>query len=106
MFHPNAKMFALEVMGYIGTMFGTQHCDGIRYCANFLELSASRFGMLAPTVLETWEINSSEDLGQMIFEMTEEKMIGKSPQDKIEDFNEIFKTQEYFASKTRKEWFK
>lgn len=47
----------------------------------------AEFGPMVPTVFSFWGIHSSADIGQIVFNLIESGLFGRSEQDRIEDFN-------------------
>lgn len=62
----------------------------------FKELALTKFGPMTLMVLEEWGIRSSKDVGKIVFNLVEAGILGKSPSDKIEDFDEGFDFYETF----------
>jgi len=48
------------------------------------------FGPLALTVLNHWGIQSTEDFGEIVFNMVDKGLLGKTDEDKKEDFDDGF----------------
>ena len=51
-----------------------------------LELAVMRFGCLATSVLRSWGLRKSEDIGNVTFHLIEEGLFGKQSGDSLEDF--------------------
>jgi len=58
------------------------------------DLALERFGYMAPTVLEHWGLRATEDFGNIVFNLVETGLLGKSPQDSLEDFRDVFDLRE------------
>lgn len=63
---------------------GAELSDGLR--AHALE----QFGPLAMTVLERWGVKTTRDFGEIVFRLLEAGLLGKTDEDKIEDFDNLF----------------
>lgn len=48
------------------------------------------YGPLAMTVLSGWGIHGTDDLGNLVFNMVEEGILGKTDQDRREDFHALY----------------
>ena len=59
---------------------GRELLDGLR------QYALKEFGPMARTVLDYWGIRSGEDFGNMVFNLIEAGVFGKTEQDSIEDF--------------------
>jgi uncharacterized repeat protein (TIGR04138 family) len=59
---------------------GTELLDGIR------EYALKEFGPVTKRVLSEWGINECVDFGNIVFNLVEEGLLGKTEEDSIEDF--------------------
>lgn len=74
------KMFDKPVNGPERHVSGTELLDGIR------KFSLKEFGPLTKTVLNRWGIRACEDFGEIVFLMVENGILGKTDDDRKEDF--------------------
>jgi uncharacterized repeat protein (TIGR04138 family) len=58
--------------------------DGIR------DLALEQFGMMARTVFRMWGIQSTDDFGEIVFNLVEAKLMSTSPEDKRHDFHAAY----------------
>ena len=70
---------------------GRERLDGIRL------YTLQEFGPLARTVLAAWGITRTEDFGEIVFNLVSHGVLGKTDQDKKEDFTEVYTFQEAFT---------
>lgn len=73
------------------------HVTGQQLCMGLLDFAISRYGMLAPAVLERWRIHRTDDFGRMVFAMIDVGIMAKTPSDSIEDFRSVYDFAEVFA---------
>lgn len=59
---------------------GRELLDGIR------EYALEQFGPMSKTLLEEWGITRTEDIGEIVFNMVENGLLGKTDEDSREDF--------------------
>ena len=59
---------------------GAELLDGIR------EFAIQELGPMASTVFKTWGISRTEDFGEIVFNLVESGVLGKTDSDKREDF--------------------
>jgi uncharacterized repeat protein (TIGR04138 family) len=59
---------------------GAELLDGIR------EYAIQEFGPMTSTVFKTWGISRTEDFGEIVFNLVESGILGKTDTDKKEDF--------------------
>jgi uncharacterized repeat protein (TIGR04138 family) len=74
-----------------------RHVSGQQLCLGLRDFALSRWGMMAPAVLESWNVRRTEDFGRMVFAMIEHGVMSKTPQDSLEDFRSVFDFDEAFA---------
>ena len=72
------------------------HITGRELCFGFKDLARERFGLMAKTVLNQWGVTSSLDIGALVFNMVEEKIMVKQDSDQREDFENVFDFNEAF----------
>ena len=75
---------------------GQRHVAGKQICLAIRDLAAEKWGMLAPTVLASWNIHSTMDFGQMVYTLIDNSFMHKTDDDSIEDFRDIFDIAEAF----------
>jgi len=64
------------------------HVAGPELLMGFRDLALSEFGPLALFVMHEWGIRSSEDVGNMVFNLIECRYFGKNENDRLEDFSD------------------
>ncbi len=69
---------------------GPELLDGIR------EYALEQYGPLTRTVLNYWGIRKTVDFGHIVFALVEAGILRKQPEDKIEDFENIFDFEQAF----------
>ncbi len=62
------------------------HVTGQELLGFFRDLALDAFGPLAYTVLSEWGLTSCEDVGEIVFNLYDAKLIGKTENDSREDF--------------------
>ena len=63
-----------------------RHVSGEELLEGAREYALRQFGPLAKTVLEHWGIHRCEDMGNIVFNMVRQEILGKSEEDSIESF--------------------
>ena len=69
---------------------GQQLLDGIRLFA------LDQYGPMAKTLLDTWRIEKCEDFGDIVFNLVEHGILGKTEEDSREDFTGGYTFEEAF----------
>jgi len=71
---------------------GRELLDGIR------QYAVQEFGPLSRTVLAAWGITRTEDFGEIVFTLVSHGILGKTDQDKKEDFSNCYSFHEAFVA--------
>jgi len=79
-----ALNFTMQRLKRKGHVSGRELSEGIRAYA------LSEYGRMARTVLEHWGIKVTEDFGNIVFNMVDAGILGKTKDDNLEDFKNIF----------------
>jgi len=75
-----------------------RHVTGQQLCLGLRDHALERWGMLAPTVLDSWNIHRTDDFGRIVFALIEHGQLSKTPQDTLEDFRAVYDFDEAFAT--------
>ena len=73
-----------------------RHVSGRELAEGVREYALDQFGPMARTVLNYWGIKSTFDFGRIVFALVEVGILRKQPEDKIEDFKNIYDFKEAF----------
>ena len=71
---------------------GPELLDGVRQHA------LKEFGPMVMTVFDSWGIRSCEDIGHMVFNLIAAGVFGKTEQDSIKDFRNVYDFKEAFVT--------
>jgi uncharacterized repeat protein (TIGR04138 family) len=74
------------------------HVRGEELLESFRALALRDFGPMAKTVLNDWGIFTCTEVGEVVFQLVQHGILGKSETDKIDDFQEIYTFREAFES--------
>jgi len=77
------------------------HVSGRELAEGARDLALDQFGPLALKVLDTWGIHRTEDFGEIVFNLVEAGELGKTAEDKREDFADGYDFHETFAAPFR-----
>lgn len=84
-FDPRAYDFVLDVIR-IASEDAKGHVTGHELLGYFRDLALDAYGPLAYTTLNDWGVHCCEDVGAIVFNLYDAKLIGKSSSDSPEDF--------------------
>src|SRR5215469_2689672 len=71
---------------------GPELLDGVR------QYALKEFGPMVMTVFDSWGIHSCEDIGYMVFNLIGAGVFGKTEEDSIEDFTNVYDFEEAFVN--------
>jgi uncharacterized repeat protein (TIGR04138 family) len=74
-----------------------RHVSGQELCMGIRDLAIDRFGDLARTVLDVWNIRRTNDFGNIVFALVDAGLLRKTDEDAIEDFADVFDFDEAFS---------
>lgn len=74
-----------------------RHINGQQLCLGLRDFAIEKYGMLAPVVLEHWNIRRTDDFGRIVFAMIEAGLMSKTDRDSFEDFRGVYDFDEAFS---------
>ena len=101
-YHREAYLFLRESLDHTQKIVSKpkkgeiRHVSGQELLAGIREYALEQFGPMAMTVLEEWGIKSSEDFGEIVFNMVEHGLLAKTEKDSREDFKAGYDFYEAF----------
>jgi uncharacterized repeat protein (TIGR04138 family) len=73
-----------------------RHVSGQELCEGIRDFALEQFGPMAHTLLEAWGIHKTEDFGQIVFNLVECGVFGKTEKDCQEDFHSVYEFEAVF----------
>ena len=97
-FSPAAIRFVYEGLGFTAKRIADEprHVTGQTLCEGMRKLAVEKWGRLALLVLKTWGVESTRDLGEIVYLMIRHKWMSAQPTDSIEDFDDVYDFQAVF----------
>lgn len=74
-----------------------RHVTGQQLCLGLRDYAIEHYGMLAPVVLEHWNIRRTDDFGRIVFSMIDVGWMSRSDEDTMESFRAVFDFDEAFC---------
>jgi uncharacterized repeat protein (TIGR04138 family) len=68
----------------------SNHISGYELLCGIGDFAVQQFGPLAYEVLESWGLKDSLSIGYVVFNMVDYSLLGKSDDDSIKDFENVF----------------
>jgi len=79
------------------TQAAQRHVSGQELLEGLRRFALDQFGPMAKTVFDHWGVRRCEDFGEIVFNMVEKGILGKTDQDSREDFRGGFDFEEAFV---------
>ena len=78
-YHEKGYLFVLAAIEYLqGQLPARRHVAGQELCWACRDLAIRQFGLLAPSVLGHWNIESTSDMGRIVFTLVEVGLLATS----------------------------
>lgn len=90
-----ALWFTQKELKRKGHVTGKELLEGIR------EFGLQEYGPMTRTVFQHWGVRTTEDFGEVVFNMVENGLLGKTDKDSREDFKNVYDFDEAFDIKDR-----
>ncbi len=74
----------------------SNHVTGPELLSGIREFALDQYGPMAFTLLDTWGVKRCEDIGDIVFNLVEAGVLGKTESDKREDFSGGYDFEEAF----------
>jgi len=79
-----------------GSKKANRHVTGKELLEGFRQHTLETYGPLSFALLNNWGIKKSVDVGNIVFNIIDTKLFGRSAEDQIEDFVNIYDFKEAF----------
>ncbi|MBM4142307.1 MAG: hypothetical protein FJ225_01745 [Lentisphaerae bacterium] len=102
-YDPEAYLFVREALDYTVKMLDKpatepgRHVSGQELLEGIREYAVNEFGPMALTVLKSWGVTCTADIGEMVFNLVNAGILGKTDEDRREDFAGGYDFHEAFA---------
>lgn len=94
----DAYIFVLEALQYTRKKIHAQgHVTGQQLLQGIKDLALERYGAMAKMVFEHWGVANTIDFGNIVINMVNEKILSKTPEDKLEDFKNVYTFDDVFV---------
>lgn len=77
------------------------HVNGRQLSEGLRDHALEQFGPMSFTMLQTWGLRTTEDFGHIVFNLVDHGIFGKTEQDSIEDFRNVFDFDQAFIQPFR-----
>ena len=92
-----AYFFVLAALEYTREDTGKpKHVTGPELLEGIRKFGLEQYGIMTKTVFESWGVKTTNDFGQIVFNMVNAEVLSKTEEDKIEDFENVYDFTEVF----------
>lgn len=90
-YHERAYLFVLGAIEFLQSRLEVRrHVSGAELAWACRDYAVRQFGLLAPSVLQYWGVNSTDDFGQIVFTLVRAGLLVTQPNDRPHDFAGVF----------------
>jgi uncharacterized repeat protein (TIGR04138 family) len=75
-----------------------QHVSGRELLDGIRDYALRQYGPMAMTLFRQWGISRGRDFGEIVFNLIEYRMFGKTEQDSVDDFDDCYDFEETFVT--------
>jgi len=98
-YHVDAYLFVIDAVEWVLiTISSRRHISGEELCEGIRKLAIARFGPMAKEVLNFWGVRSTEDFGNIVFNLVDAGLLLTTESDRIDDFVGVYDFGEAFES--------
>lgn len=92
-----AYAFLQEALGCLmGEIGEKRHVTGQELLEGIRKYALKEYGPMSRTVLEHWGIHKCSDFGEIVFNMVDKELLGKTKQDSRKDFEGGYEFEDVF----------
>jgi uncharacterized repeat protein (TIGR04138 family) len=102
-YHSDAYVFLRDALDYTTKQqkkargASVRHVAGPELLEGVRQYALKEFGPMVVTVLSYWGVRTCEDVGNMVFNLIGAGIFGKTEEDSIDDFKNVFDFREAFV---------
>ena len=98
-YKPDAYEFVLQGLEFTRKKLKkTAHLTGAELARGLRDYAINQYGPLALSVLARWGVNQTIDFGNIVFNMVEMKLLSKTKEDNLLDFNRVYDFKAAFSN--------
>lgn len=96
-YQEDAYDFIMDALAYTQKKYKRKrHVSGEEMLEGVKDFSMKKFGPMTMAVLEHWGIKSTEDIGNIVFNLVENNVLSKTEEDTLDTFKNGYNFEEVF----------
>ncbi len=102
-YKPDAYEFIMEALSFTQKKYRRpKHVTGEELLVGIKEMLFDKFGPMALSLLEHWGVKTTEDFGNIVFNLVNNKVLSKTEEDTLESFKNGYNFKEAFGIEYQK----
>ncbi|MDP3041511.1 MAG: hypothetical protein Q8N62_02075 [Candidatus Omnitrophota bacterium] len=98
-YKPDAYEFVLTGLGFTQKKLKKiAHVNGAQLARGLRDYAINQYGALSGRVLTYWGINQTQDFGNIVFNLIEKKLLSKTKEDSLLDFDAVYDFKAAFSN--------
>ena len=98
-YHPDSYEFIMQALTFTQKKLKKQtHVNGRELSEGLRDFAIDQYGPMAKTVIKHWGVSRTEDFGNIVFNMIEKKLLSKSEEDSLLDFDAVYDFKAAFSN--------
>jgi uncharacterized repeat protein (TIGR04138 family) len=103
-YYPEAYEFVMEALSFSQKKFKkAKHISGEELLTGIKSLLLKKFGPMTLMVLKHWGIKTTDDFGNIVYNLVENKVLAKDTNDHYDSFKNAYDFEEVFNKGYRKQ---
>jgi uncharacterized repeat protein (TIGR04138 family) len=101
-YKPDSYEFVMQALYFTqGKLKREAHITGGELLEGIRQFSIEQYGPMAKTVLNHWGITKTEDFGNIVFNLVDNKLLSKTDTDSLDDFKNVYDFEAVFGNVLR-----
>ncbi len=97
-YHERAYIFVLGAIEYLQSRLDARrHVTGAELAWACRDYAVRQFGLLAPSILEYWGVQKTDDFGRIVFTLVKAGLLVTQPHDRESDFAGVYPFESAFG---------
>jgi len=93
-----AYLLVLEALNYTLKRIGVKrHVTGRELTEGIRDLGKEKYGLMVKEVFGHWGVHETLDFGHIVFNLVTIKLLGKTDEDSLDDFKDVFNFDDVFV---------
>lgn len=87
----------VKEMGRTEKLVSGRHVSGGELLEGIRDFALAQYGPMAKTLFDNWNVRSCADFGEIVFKLVDYEVLGKTENDRLEDFSDGFDFEDAFV---------